>query len=73
MCTYIFSYLRLTIVQDFDSYSCTVCNGIFIDVDDYSDHICQPIVHSDDVIIEPNKKKMKREKEEGDGKSICIF
>jgi len=56
-------------VQDSnDNYSiCSICNGIFIDVEDYTDHMCQPIENKIEHVL-PDKKKFKREKEESDGK-----
>lgn len=66
------TYLRLIIsIQDSDdSYSiCSVCNGIFIDVEDYTDHTCKPIEDESKIKhVLPDKKRIKREKEESDGK-----
>lgn len=47
-----------------DSYSiCSICNGIFIDVEDYTDHTCQPIEDESKIKhVLPDKKNFNEKK-----------
>lgn len=50
-------------------YVCSSCDGMFLDVEDYTDHKCQLIDENEMPASNvPDKKKFKREKEESDGK-----